>query len=136
MPVMTPQQVLRERSKKFALDALVLTDQLPNNSKGWVLGKQLLRSATSVAANYRAAGRARSRAEFVAKLGVVVEETDESVFWLELIESAGLLTKDRVDSVLREANELLRIFSASYRTAQARVDEARSPDHPITGSPD
>jgi four helix bundle protein len=86
-----------------------------------VLGKQLLRSGTSVAANYRAAGRARSRAEFVARIGVVVEEADETVFWLEMLELAGLLHSDLLHPLLTEANELLKIFSASFQTASAKA---------------
>jgi four helix bundle protein len=114
---------LRVRSKKFALNVIALTEGLPNRPTAWVISKQLLRSATSVAANYRAAGRGRSRAEFIAKLGVVVEEADETVFWLELVEEAHLLDGAQVQSLLSEANELLRIFSASYQTARKRTTE-------------
>ena len=109
---------LRERTKQFALRAIKVFRALPRAVEAQVLGKQLLRSATSVAANYRAVGRARSRAEFTAKLGVVVEETDESVFWLELLGDAGILPKNRLDDLLREARELLAIFAASQRTVR------------------
>ena len=74
------QELIRARTKGFALAVIRLTGKLPHNTEGWVLGKQLLRSGTSVAANYRAAGRARSRAEFIARIGVVLEEADETVF--------------------------------------------------------
>lgn len=80
------------------------------------MGKQLLRSATSVAANYRSVCRARSRADFVAKMSLVVEETDESVFWLELLSDAGTIPKDRLQNLRQEASELLAIFAASQRT--------------------
>jgi len=77
-----------------------------------------MRSGTSVAANYRAAGRARSRAEFVAKLGIVVEEIDETVFWIELLSETEVLSQEKTRPILKEANELLAIFAASQRTAR------------------
>jgi len=117
----SPQEQLRARTKEFALAVIRLTRNLPNNPEGWVLGKQLLRSGTSVAANYRAAGRARSRAEFAARIGVVVEEADETVFWLEMLELAGLAHRDLLHPLLTEGNELLKIFSASFQTASAKA---------------
>jgi len=91
---------------------------LPKSSEAQVLGKQLLRSGTSVAANYRAACRSRSRAEFVSKIGVVVEETDESAFWIELLADAGIMKKERLAELLKEAQELTAIFTASRQTAK------------------
>ena len=85
-----------------------------------MLGRQVLRSGTSVAANYRAVCRARSKAEFIAKIGVVVEESDDTVFWLELLVETGIVRKERMDPLLLEANELLHIFAASHRTAKFR----------------
>jgi len=82
------------------------------------LGKQLLRAATSVGANYRAAGRARSKAEFVSKIGIVVEEADESVLWLECLIETGIVKEDLPGKLLAEANELVAIFAASQRTAR------------------
>jgi four helix bundle protein len=111
---------LRIRSKRFALAVMDMTDSLPNKPKAWIISKLILRSATSVAANYRAAGRGRSHAEFIAEMGVVVEEADETVFWLELIRESGLLHENQLQMLLREANELLRIFSASYQTARSK----------------
>jgi four helix bundle protein len=84
------------------------------------MGRQLLRSGTSVGANYRAACRARSRAEFVAKLGVVVEEADESAFWLELLVESGTFKKEKVESLLTEAHELTALFNASRSTMRQR----------------
>jgi len=81
------------------------------------LGKQLLRSGTSLGANYRAAGRARSRAEFIAKIGIVVEEADEAVFWLECLIESGIVKEALLRDLLAEANELVAIFAASQRTA-------------------
>ena len=115
----TQQEILRDRSKKFAILAIRLFKALPKSDEARILGKQLLRSATSVAANYRAAGRSRSRAEFISKMGTVVEEADESVFWLELLIEGELIEKHKIEPLLREANELLAIFAASQRTAKA-----------------
>lgn len=110
---------LRNRTKSFALRILKLCDSLPARRSSNVIANQLLRSGMSVAANYRAAGRARSKAEFTAKLGVVVEEADETVFWLEMLFDGSIVTPKRLEPLLREANELLAIFSASRTTARA-----------------
>lgn len=109
---------LKQRTKTFALRVMRLVEHLPKSNKGRVLGDQLLRSGTSVASNYRAACRARSTAEFIAKLGTVIEESDESALWLELIVEDGLLPAARIDPLLNEANELTAIFVAARRTAQ------------------
>jgi four helix bundle protein len=85
------------------------------------LGKQLLRCGTSVAANYRAVCRARSKAEFVAKIGIVVEEVDETVLWLELMTESGIVEAEKTQALLKEANELTAIFAASQRTARQAV---------------
>jgi four helix bundle protein len=111
---------LRDRTKRFALRILKLCDALPKTDGARAIGRQLLRSGTSVAANYRAAGRARSRAEFVARMGVVVEEADESVFWLELLVESGMIPKARLDDLVAEANKLLSIFVASQKTARGK----------------
>jgi four helix bundle protein len=111
---------LRERTKQFALRVLKLCDSLPKTDAARTIGRQLLRCGTSVAANYRAVGRARSKAEFIAKMGVVVEEADESVFWLELLVEAGMAPQGRLDALVVETNELLSIFVASQRTARGR----------------
>lgn len=114
------KEELKSRTKQFALRVITLTDHLPDNRKGRILGDQLLRSATSVAANYRAACRARSRAEFIAKLGNVLEEADETAFWLELIIDSALLSESRVSALLREANELTAIMFTARRTTQRK----------------
>lgn len=111
---------LKERTKKFALRVLKLVAALPNNVQGKAIGGQLVRSGTSVAANYRAACRGRSRAEFIAKIGVVEEEADESAFWLELIIDSGLLRVGNVPPLLQEANELIRIRARSRISAKER----------------
>jgi four helix bundle protein len=111
------KQELLARTKSFALRSLKLVDHLPRTMSGRAIGNQLVRSATSVGANYRAACRSRSRAEFAAKLGVVAEESDESVYWLELIGEAKLLPQPKVGDLLKEANELTAIFTSARRTS-------------------
>ena len=111
---------LKERTKRFALRILKLVSALPNSLQGRAVGGQLVRSGTSVGSNYRAACRGRSRAEFIAKLGIVEEEADESAFWLELIIEGGLLQASRVQPLLDEANELTRIMAGSRVTASSR----------------
>jgi four helix bundle protein len=113
-----PQQELRDRTKKFALAILRLYRTLPSAPDVQVLGKQLIRSGTSVAANHRAAARGRSRAEFAAKIGIVREEADETQFWLELLRDSGLVKPQSVEPLLKEAMELTAIFTASYQTAK------------------
>jgi four helix bundle protein len=115
-----PTQDLAKRTKDFALNIIRLSGGLPKTPEARVLGHQIVRSGTSVAANYRAVCRARSRAEFIAKLGTVVEETDETMFWLELLTESGIASGNRTIDLLQEASELLAIFSASRRTAKLR----------------
>jgi four helix bundle protein len=107
---------LKHRTKTFALRIIRMTQALPRSREADVIGRQILRSATSIAANYRAAGRGRSRAEFTAKLGVVIEETDETVLWLELLAESGIIKPSRLRDLLDEANQLLALFAASWRT--------------------
>jgi four helix bundle protein len=108
---------LKERTKRFALRVLKLVAALPNNLSGKTIGGQFVRSGTSVGANYRAACRARSKPEFIAKIGIVEEEADESAFWMELIIEGELLGKPLVQSLLEEANELARIMASSRKSA-------------------
>jgi len=110
---------LRGRSHQFAIRIVRLYQALPKTGEGRTLGLQLLRSGTSVAANYRAACRARTRAEFVSKLGIVQEEADETVFWLDLLVDTGIVRRTRLEPLRKEANELLAIFTASRRTAES-----------------
>src|ERR1041385_4052218 len=112
---------LKQRTKQFALRILKLVAALPPIVQGRAIANQLVRSGTSVAANYRAACRGRSRAEFISKLGVVEEEADESAFWLELIIEGNLLKESRVQPLLDEANELTRIMAGSRVTASRRI---------------
>ena len=116
---------LKQRTKQFALRVMKVFGALPENSVGRAIGNQLIRSGTSVGANYRSACRGRSKAEFVAKLGVVVEEADESVFWLELIIDGKVLTKQRIEPLLQEANELTAIMAAAHKTAQSSIQNQK-----------
>lgn len=109
---------LRNRTKAFALRILTLFENLPHSPQAQVVGRQLLRSGTSAAANYRATCRARSRAEFAAKLGIEVEEMDETVFWLEILIEGKLVAEKRMKSLLQEANELTAIFATARRTTK------------------
>jgi four helix bundle protein len=109
---------LKKRTKSFAIWIVTLFRSLPRSPDAQTLGKQLLRSGTSVAANYRSVCRSRSRAEFIAKMGVVMEEADESVFWLELLSETGVVKPERTLNLLKEANELVAIFGASLRTSK------------------
>ena len=111
---------LKGRTKQFAIRIVRMSGALPKTYETRVLGTQVLRSGTSLAANYRAACRARSRAEFIAKLGTVVEEADETVFWLELLGETEIADLSQIKDLLQEASELLAIFSASRRTAKAK----------------
>jgi four helix bundle protein len=109
---------LKDRAKAFALRVIKMSDALPGTRGANIIASQILRSATSMAANYRAVGRARSKAEFVAKLGVVVEEVDETVFWIEPLMDSGIVSPNKMQDMLNEANQLMLIFSASRRTAR------------------
>jgi four helix bundle protein len=112
---------LKRRTKSFAIRIVNLFRSLPHSPAAQTLGKQLLRSGTSVAANYRAVCRARSQAEFIARMGIVVEEADESVLWLELLGETGVVRQERTQDLLNEANELVRIFGASLRASKHAV---------------
>jgi four helix bundle protein len=109
---------LRDRTKQFALRLVRLYRALPSREEARIIGRQLLRSGTSVGANYRAACRARSRAEFVAKLGIVLEEADETVFWLELLQESEIVTAQKLTPLIQEARELTSIFVTSICTAK------------------
>jgi len=111
-------EALKLRTKDFVLRVLRLYRSLPRTGEARVLGTQLLRSSTSIGANYRAACRGRSRAEFVAKLGIVLEEADETVLWLELFQEGNISPAAKLRDLVQEANELVSIFVSSVRTAK------------------
>ncbi len=108
---------LKDRTKAFALRILDIIDTLPNNRKGRIIADQTGRAGTAVGANYRAACRARSRAEFIAKIGVVEEEADETTFWIELIHEGGVSSDSKLESLYDEAVELTAIMASSRITA-------------------
>ncbi|MDD5483479.1 MAG: four helix bundle protein [Kiritimatiellae bacterium] len=112
------EKELKQRTKQFALRVMKLAGSLPNNFIAKAIGSQLVRAGTSAGANYRAACRARSQAEFIAKLGIVEEEADESAYWMELIIEAKLMPDSLIGPLLQEASEITAIISASRRTAK------------------
>jgi len=117
---------LKDRTKKFALRIITLVGALPKTTSGRAVANQLVRSGTSVGANYRAACRARSRAEFIARIGTVEEEADETAFWLELIIDGKLLPEPRIRSLLDEANEIIAIMASSYISAARNAKNVRA----------
>jgi four helix bundle protein len=112
------EKMLKVRNRKFAVDILNFVDQLPNRRSANIIGNQLGRCASSVAANYRAACRARSHAEFISKIAIVEEEADESTFWLDIIPDTKNASREAVEPLLNEARELTAIFTASSKTAK------------------
>ena len=113
------QDELKRRTKAFALRVMTMTDSLPRNAKGRVLGAQILRSGSAVGSGFRAACRARSRADWIDKVGRTLEEADETAYWLELILEGKLLPAARLNPLLREAEELTAIFAAMHKTSKA-----------------
>ena len=120
------KEELKKRTKQFALRVIRCAEALPRTTTGRVIGAQFIRCGTSVGANCRAALRARSTPDFINKLGVVLEEADESAFWLELIIDAKLLPEKKVSALLKEANELTAIFAASHKTTKAHLRFSKS----------
>lgn len=120
---MYQSEQLKERTKQFAIRVVHLFRALPKSDEAKVIGRQLLRSGTSIASNYRAVCRSRSKAEFIARIGIVVEEADETVLWLELLVETGIIEGDKMKSLLNEANELLAIFAASQFTAKRSMNK-------------
>jgi four helix bundle protein len=116
---------LKQRTAAFADRVAKLVRELPNTLEGRKVGAQLFDAGTSVASNYRAACRARSHAEFIAKIGLVVEESDECTFWLAFLIRTQIMPETVVRSLLQEAEELLAIFAASHRTASGRTSRRR-----------
>jgi four helix bundle protein len=110
--------LLKPRTKQFALRVIRLTESLPKTAPAQVIGKQLLRSALSVGANYRSACRARSRADFVSKMGLVEEEADESAYWMEMLVEADIMKKDGLGLLMDEASAIAAMVVASIRTAR------------------
>lgn len=117
---------LKSRSKKHALAIIKLANDLPNNKVGWTFANQIVRSSTSVAANYRAACRAKSDKDFISKLETVAEEADETLFWLEMIAESGIIIdNDKIPPFIKETDELLSIFVASVKTVKNRINNTK-----------
>lgn len=111
---------LKDRTKKFVLDSIKFYQKLPKTEEARIIGRQYIRSSSSVGANYRAACRSRSKAEFYSKLSIVVEEADESAFWLEILSEAEIVKNSEVAVLLKEANEILAIVAKARKTVSGK----------------
>ncbi len=120
------EKTFKERTKKFALGVAKLVESLPRTRTAEVLGRQLLRSGTSVGANYRSACRGRSASDVVAKLGIVEEEADESIYWMELLSDSGSVPAESLAALSKEANEIVAMTVASIKTLRSKKKEAGS----------
>ena len=116
------QDTMRQRTEAFGLRVIRVVESLPRSKASTVIGNQLLRCGTSIGSNYRAATRARSKDNFIAKLGIVEEETDESAYWLEMLAEAGLIRPSRLGPLQRECDEILSILVGTLKTAKQRRD--------------
>ena len=112
---------LKKRTKQFGLRIIKLVEALPKTQSARMIGNQLLRSGTSVGANYRAACRGRSKAEFIAKVGISIEESDESMYWIEMLTEAGIIPDEKVSALYKEADEIVAILTASAKTARRNL---------------
>lgn len=112
------REQLKNRTKQVALRVIRLVQSLPKTSEAQIIGKQIIRSGTSIAANYRAACRARSNAEYHSKISIVIEETDETMFWLEILWESEIVKKDLLDNLYYEIEELLKIFMVSRKNSK------------------
>ena len=112
---------LKKRTKQFGLRMIRLVESLPSSQTARTIGNQLLRSGMSVGANYRAACRGRSKADFIAKAGISLEEADECLYWIEMLQEAGIIPVEKMKDLMKEADELVAIFTASIKTAKANL---------------
>ena len=122
---------MKSRTKEFAKDIIKLCRKFPNDMEGRLIGNQIFRSGTSTAANYRAACRARSTADFISKLSIVEEEADETLFWLELIKEMEIVDKTLLNSLMQENNEIIAIIVSSIKTARNNKKQIRNPKSEI-----
>lgn len=114
---------LKTRTKNFALRVIKLVDALPANKITHVIGNQLLRSGTSVGANYRSACRGRSKPDFISKAGIALEEADESLYWMELLVEAEIIPQEKLSALMKECDEIVAILTASVKTAKDGLKE-------------
>lgn len=117
------RKTLQERTKQFHVDVIKQCGGLPKNAAGFETAKQIIRSAGSVGANYRATVRAKSKSDFIYKIQVVLEEAYESMYWLEIIKEATLITGLEIDRLIKEANELIAIFAATTKTPKTKLNQ-------------
>jgi four helix bundle protein len=118
------REILQQRTKQFHIDVIRLCENLPRNAAGYELAKQLIRSAGSVGANYRATVRAKSKADFIYKVEIVLEEADESLYWLEVLRDSEMKKGDDINHLINEANELTAIFAATDKTAKLSLKKS------------
>ena len=116
---------LKARTKRFGLRIIKLVESLPTSRTSNVIGNQLLRSGTSVGSNYRAACRGRSKPDFISKAGIAIEETDESLYWMEMLIESGIVPQERFENLMNEANELIAILTASVKTARSNSSKEK-----------
>lgn len=114
------QEQIKKRTKQIGLEIIKLIDELPNKPSAWAIAKQIVRSSTSVGANYRAACRAKSEPDFINKLKIVEEEADETHYWLEILEESGMVGSERITTVKKEVNEIISIVVASIKTLREK----------------
>ena len=126
---------LKQRTKRFALDVIAFVEGLPSGEACRILGRQLLRAGTSVGANYRAASRAKSPADFVSKMGTVEEEADECGYWIELLIESGKVRPEKASALVSEADELVAITVASINTARRSTARSDAPDRKNSAFP-
>jgi four helix bundle protein len=117
---------LKKRTKQFGLRVIRLVESLPSAQTARTIGNQLLRSGMSVGANYRAACRGRSKADFIAKAGISLEEADECLYWMEMLQEAGIIPAEKLKDLMKEADELVAIFTTSIKTARAHLNQKSS----------
>jgi four helix bundle protein len=117
------KEELKDRTKKFALRIILLAGSLPNTKTGNVIANQIIRSGTSVGANYRSACRAKSTRDFINKLNIIEEEADETLYWLEIIKDANLLKPELLNDIIIEADELTAIFTAAGKTSKIKLTQ-------------
>jgi len=115
------EEDLKRRTKQFGLRVIRLVEALPKTTTARTIGNQLLRSGMSVGANYRAACRGKSKADFIAKAGIALEEADECLYWFEMLQEAGIIPAEKLKELAKEADELVAIFTASIKTARAHL---------------
>jgi four helix bundle protein len=114
------QEIIKRRTKQIGLEIIKLVDELPNKPSAWEISRQIIRSSTSVGANYRASCRAKSTPDFINKLKIVEEEADETMYWLEILEESKLINSERIEPIKKETDEILSIIVASLKTLREK----------------